>query len=116
MATASTSARENRENVAVEFAQPEAITEGLVTPVVSGGRRMANSYRLTVRKHTDVAILADPDRTPVATRSPVPAQGSLHKWAADVVRRDLRRGRDLPFTHKSCRNAFAYRNRWSGPA
>ena len=22
----------------------------------------------------------------------------------------------LPFTHKSCRNAVAYRNRWSGPA
>ena len=24
--------------------------------------------------------------------------------------------RGLPFTHKSCRDAVAYRNRWSGPA
>ena len=27
-----------------------------------------------------------------------------------------KRCRGLPFTHKSCRNAVAYRNRWSGPA
>ena len=93
MATPPDSAGVDREQLAVEFAPPETVTEHRVSLLDGTGQRVGKSYLGSIRTRDNVAVLADLDRTRMATRAPVPPpERTLRRWAVDVLRRDTRRG------------------------
>ncbi len=67
--------------------------------------------------HTEPPCLRSPSlRCGPAAPAPLRNPGAYLATQRSSARRPTSWSRELPFTHKSCRNAVAYRNRWSGPA
>ncbi len=79
------------DELAVDFAGPDTVTEWRACPVDAQGRSAGAAYTLCHRKQEGNAALNDASGTAVATTAGMVEDTELKAWAAEHIRRDTAR-------------------------
>ena len=82
------------DELAVDFAGPEPVTEWHACPVDAQGRSAGAAYTLRHREQDGNAALNDASGTAVATTAGIVEDTELKAWAAGHIRRDTARRPD----------------------